>query len=266
MKQNTFLKIFFGLLVFTMVSYSIAGYSIRRAKIENPGVVSTVAKHYNMQYQDDGNNISFTTLNDQGNYVKSQKTWDLDGAQTKIKIATKSADVFIEKSPDEKFHFIAEGMLRSENSPPDLFEMKVEKNEVEIKETRTKETKLHIQVPKSAQEFSFKSVSGNLEAHQIAGKEFEVATVSGDAHLAEISVKELGIVTVSGDLQITSKIPSDIQIGSTSGNVKIQTAEAAQTDIKLKTVSGQITNPFKTSSKSNRKIEVTTVSGAIEIL
>lgn len=265
MKQNKFLKIFFGLLIFTLVSYSIAGYSVRRAKIENPDVIASVAKHYNMQYTNDGSNFSFTSFNDEGNYEKNQKSWDLDGGQTKIKIATKSADVIIEASPDNKFHFKSEGLLRTETESRDLFEMKVEKNEIEIKETQAKQAKLRVQVPGSAKEFSFNSISGDLEVLRISGKELEIATVSGDAHISEVSVEEIGIVTVSGDLHINSKIPSDIHIGSTSGDVIVQTAETAKAEIKLKTVSGQITNPFKSTPKSKHSIDIITVSGNIEI-
>lgn len=265
MKQNTFLKVFFGLFVVMLVSYSLAGYSAKRAQIESPDLFSKIAKNYNLEINDSGNGFYITNIETGRDFEESQKTWDIDGQQTELEVLAKSADVRLEKSADAQFHVIAEGLLSREKENDELFEVTVKRNKIQIHEKRTKSTTLTIQVPGQLSDVEFKSVSGDLNAEAIVIKDLEVATVSGDITLNKIQLTDLEAGSVSGNVNISSIITGNIEVGSTSGDVSISTKDVEKANLKLKSVSGNILNAFKGEPSSQRKIEISTISGNIEL-
>jgi DUF4097 and DUF4098 domain-containing protein YvlB len=265
MKQNTFLKIFFGLLVFTMFSYSMASYSVRRARIEDPDVIAKVAKHYNVRFESSDNGIFFNNEDADQAFEKAEKSWDIDGQQSELKISAKSSNVVLEKSPDAKLHLFAQGNLFRKNPEDELFELQIQKDEVEVKETHTREATLRVQVPSHIKEIAIKSVSGEFNLKDVSGDKIEISTVSGDVTLQEINFSKVNARSVSGKVNFVGKTNKEISIATTSGDVTIQTDKTTKSEIKLKTVSGSILNPFHSIAGAEKEIEVKTVSGDIEL-
>jgi len=115
MKNINLSKIFVGVFIFTILSFSLAGYATKQAKAANPEVVNQVAKHFNVHIDTSDSGFSILTADD-ADYAAVNKTWDFDGSASQLNISAKSVDVTFVKSADDKYHLIARGFAGNENS------------------------------------------------------------------------------------------------------------------------------------------------------
>jgi DUF4097 and DUF4098 domain-containing protein YvlB len=247
--KNAFLKICFAAFVFTAFSFSFAGYAFKRAKIANPNLVSDIGSHYRFKISDSENGFFITSDADKDRvYEKSQKNFDIDVHKQDLVVLLKNTDVQVDKSPDAKLHIIAEGWLHRENPESELINLEITKEKITIGEsiTHTQDLKLKIQVPAQV-------------------SEIYVVTLSGEISIADISADRLETKTTSADIEIENTAIKNLEVHSMSGSVSIQSADAEKSDITLKSMSGDIINPFPGNHKSDKKIAVTTMSGDIEI-
>jgi hypothetical protein len=107
-------------------------------------------------------------------------------------------------------------------------------------------------------EFSFQSVSGEMELHSLNGP-VKVKTVSGDVDLAELT-GSLNVNTVSG--KVTGKhISGPLQLVTISGKVTMD--ESNLTSVEARTVSGGMT--YQTAFQEG-PYRFNSVSGDVELL
>jgi len=266
MKDTRFAKIFFGTVVFTITSFAFAGYSYKRAQIANPEVLTQVAKHYNVAISD-SNSGFYIISDDEGNYEKSEKTWDLDGKASAMTISTKAADVTLKASADDKYHVHATGRINSEKNK-DLFDVDLQGTEIFISDEgkKTKHVTLEVQVPtQKLKVLRASSISGDFALQGTAADELHVVGVSGNLKFDGTNTKYIEAKSTSGDIQIDNKVPATIEAKSVSGNVKVKSPGMADAGFALHSVSGEIRNPFGSKNSGKTKISVSTTSGDIEI-
>ncbi|RYZ80586.1 MAG: hypothetical protein EOP06_25050, partial [Proteobacteria bacterium] len=91
-----------------------------------------------------------------------------------------------------------------------------------------------------------------------------VASVSGEISFKEVGIDHAEANTVSGDIDYAGKI-ARLELRSMSGSVQVTSQELSASRIDLKTVSGEIINPFHSFTQSKSHIEIATVSGDIEV-
>lgn len=266
MKENRFAKFFFGTLVFTVASFAFAGYAYKRAQIANPEALTQIAKHYNVSINNSGSGF-YISDDDDGNYEKSEKTWDLDGKASAITVSTKTGDVTLKASSDDKYHVKAFGKINSEKNK-DLFDVDVQGTEIFISDDgkKTKSVKLYVEVPADKLKIlRLSSVSGDLDLQGTAADELHVMTVSGSIKFENTAAKYIEAKSTSGDVQIENKIAATVEAKSVSGNVKVHSAGMDDASFSLHSTSGDIINPFASKTSSTTKISVSTTSGDIEI-
>lgn len=264
--KNNFAKIFFSTMVFTVASFAFAGYAYKRAKIDNPEAMTQIAKHYNVSFNNSGSGIYIST-DDDGNYEKSEKTWDLDGTASAITVSTKSGDVTLKASSDDKYHVKAFGKINSEKNK-DLFDVDVQGTEIFISDEgkKTKDVKLYVEVPADKLKIlRLTSVSGDLDLETTTADELHVVTVSGNVKFEKTAAKYIEAKSTSGDVHIDNKIAATVDAKSVSGNVKVRSGGMDNANFSLHSISGEIENPFTDKNNATTKISVSTTSGNIEI-
>jgi DUF4097 and DUF4098 domain-containing protein YvlB len=267
MKKNSSLKLFFGLLLFTITSFSLAAYSTKRAQIANPEVFTHVARHFNVSIDNSDGNFRITGIDD-GNYEKTEKTWDLDGTMENLKISTKSAEVTIVNSTDDKFHIFSTGMIDKRHGP-ELFDVEFHDQDLFISDAgkKTKNVTLKIQVPTNKlRTLRGKSISGDFKLQGVHSEQIRLITVSGTTQLKDTSIKSIDAESTSGNIEIDNRIESNIDVKSISGELKIKSLGLDKSAFTLNSVSGEVINPFKSKSGGPTKVTANTVSGDIKIL
>lgn len=265
MKSNKFAKIFLGLFFFTFVSFVVAGYAAQRTYIANPNIVNELAKKYNVQINHSGG-FYITDSGEERDFEKMDKTWDFHGHQADIEIDVKAANVVFDRSTDGKIHVIAEG-LYNKNKSRDLFKVDADSKKIFITDEgiETRDTKLTIQLPAPLTHLKVKTISGEIILNESQASEATLHSISGSLQLANTTIKVMSLETTSGAIQVRNKIPADITAQSISGDVSLHSTGLDQSAISTKTVSGEITNPYKNLDKSKNITTIITVSGDIEL-
>jgi len=270
MKQNFLAKLFIGFFILTFVSFSIAGYATKRARTEEPDVLAKIGNYYKINITDSNGGFYISGMGRSfKNYEKADRTWDINGQMhlENLTVSTRAADVVLEKSPDSNFHIIAKGMIdKSESS--DLFEVGSNDNELSITDhdKHSKDVTLKVQIPNGfMKNMKISTISGDLKISGIQSDELKVVSISGDIKLTEISAKEIEAKSTSGDINIDNRIASNIETKSISGDVKVKSQDLDKSEIKVKSISGTIVNPYRGVSDGKTRLTANTISGDIEI-
>jgi DUF4097 and DUF4098 domain-containing protein YvlB len=266
--KNFFLKAFVGIMIFTTFSFAVAGYAYRRASIANPELMASIAKHYNVRISSTNNGFSFTNDSENGgSSEKNYKNVDLKVTQSELDIATKSTDVSLEKSPDEKLHISAEGYLEGSTPADQLFNIEFKDDKVRISQgdNPMRDVTLHIQIPAGIHSLFVAAMSGDVNAKDLHLEAMKVVTMSGDIHLQAMALADLEAKSASGDIEVLSHSLNKIEIKSVSGSVTLHSPDLDKSAIDLHTVSGDVINPFPSITKSPKKVDVSTVSGDINL-
>lgn len=266
MKSNKFAKIFLGLFFFTFTSFVIAGYAAQRTYIANPNIVQDLAKKYDVQINHSSGGIFITDGDEDDDFEKMDKTWDFHGHQADVEIDVKAANVVFGRSTDGKIHVIAEG-LYNKNKSREIFKVEADSKKIFITDDgiETRDTKLTIQLPAPLATLKVKTISGEIILNESQANEAALHSVSGSLQLANTAIKVLNLESTSGAIEVRNKIPADITAQSVSGDISLHSIGLDQSAISTKTVSGDITNPYKNLDKSKNITTIITVSGDIEL-
>lgn len=121
--------------------------------------------------------------------------------------------------------------------------------------------KMAISLPKSIKKVSVKTVSGELEIHDLSLNTFKVETVSGDIKGSNSQIDKLKIETTSGVLNWQGQI-RDLDSESISGDMELDLKNTDPT-IQAQSVSGDIKITFE--AKPDLKLDLATTSGDLEV-
>jgi DUF4097 and DUF4098 domain-containing protein YvlB len=131
------------------------------------------------------------------------------------------------------------------------------------------EVKIDVQAP-AASQLEITSVNAPIDVRGISGP-LQVDTVNGTV-TSEGSTGKLKVNGVSAKVLLAPKALERIVVGSVSGDVKIKLPANADADLEIGTVSGRVNGRKGNLSESQRKIgkggkkiEVSTVSGAVDV-
>lgn len=113
--------------------------------------------------------------------------------------------------------------------------------------------------------FSAETSSGDVGLEDADLGSVDIRTVSGDADVEAEGLETIRIHTVSGDADLELPVFAEAEIVTTSGDVSCALHGAEDTEIRLDTVSGDVSCRYDMHGGS-RRLAVRTVSGDIDIV
>lgn len=133
-------------------------------------------------------------------------------------------------------------------------------------EVETVSGEIYLGVAYVKNEMKLSSTSGDIYMGAVTAKEIDAETVSGGIIIEDIKANKLEMETVSGSINTYNTNTKETKAETVSGWVYINTPEDFDFKLDKSSVSGQITyDKNKVNKNSDRKISVSSISGAISI-
>lgn len=280
---NLFTRAFTIIVVLTLGSLALAGYSAKQAYDSDPELLAKIQKQFGIHINTNNNNFYISGY---GNGDPTQDEWKMPLAENKISIETRSGNISIKTTSANEISIFASGKLDKSRAPR-LLDIDTANGELVINEPNNgvDELEMRIEVPSSFRsEIDVLSISGdisieNLSANNLVAKttsgetvisaakvdSVTLVTVSGDMRVYDSAISSLNSKSVSGEIDIDSRGTSDVKLKSVSGNIKLKLPMTDSFRFNLKSVSGDIKTVHTDKKDSAATVDINTVSGDIDV-
>lgn len=304
------LQILVILFSVSVLSFSISGFSIKRAMDRDPDLISKLGKKYQFNLEKgsffgnsgSGHSFNFSFHNSEeedstkrGNGQRTRtgseisasgKSWQFSQSFQKIKVESIAGDVVLRPGMGDQIKVLIN--VNSENDVENILVVESTKDEIIITEkNHLKEDAIQISIElpeRKLNEFTFKTTSGDLSIENSSIEKLWVKSESGEFILSRSEARDIHFESTSGDLNFYASqcakfigktvsgnfnIELDkacsLALDSVSGDAKILTSGNVPVDIRFKSISGELTNKLQLDKKSPFKIEMSSVSGNLDI-
>ncbi len=283
------------LFVVSALSFLISGFSIKKAISQDPELLSKLGKKYQIHFDNgiflghspNSFNFHFSKNSDPTRETLSAgKAWQFSQEFKKIKIDSISADVVLRPGIGEQIKILTN--VDSEVDVDNVLRVETTSDEIliaEIDRLQEDSIQILIELPQnSLNELSLKTTSGDVSIENVSIGKLSVLSVSGEVILSRSQVKDAHFESTSGDLNFYAsqcekfraktvsgnfnfefERPCLLSLDSISGDAKVLTSGKNTVDIQFNSVSGELNNELKVDEKSPLKIEMTSVSGNLEV-
>ena len=234
----------------------------------------------NLFFKGKGNRIGNVVINIGGKFIsndgimKAQKFDERKSADcskiTKITIDATfgSVNVNAVDSSNVEAHLSGEAIIDGELK----FDVIVENSELKIELSSTGNffngnMNLDITIPKKMfKKITLKSVSASFDIEGATTDALNVKTTSGYLN-SNVTANKFDINTISGfvKMNIYAKKDIEMKVSTINGFVSVELDNISELDLTTKSISGKIANRYKEDDGYFAKVDISTVSGDIEI-
>lgn len=130
----------------------------------------------------------------------------------------------------------------------------------------TKYAEITLELPLNIKSLNINAVNADVKVDGLSFEKTAVNVVSGDVDLSELKSPRVEINTVSGDISCKTCTVDKVEVNSVSGDVDFKIADDSTYRIDFSTMSGSFDGERRKNSKSEKTLEVNTVSGDLKIL
>ena len=282
---NLFTRIFTVVVFLTLGSLSLAGYSAKKAYESDPELLSKLEKSFNIHISN-GSFIMSGMPWDDSNRAINQDSWRMPLTDKQVTIKTRSGRVSIKTTSSKDISISATGSLDKTRAPR-LLEIESVNAELAINEPQNgvDNLEVRIEIPNSfTQDISVLSLTGDVTVENLSANIINVTTTSGEIIMNAIKADAVNLASISGDTEVREASITTLNGKSVSGEIKIDSRSTAMAKLKsisgdirlklpvndsykftLKTTSGDIKNIHVDRQESVANIQISTVSGDIDI-